>query len=121
VTERHIAKPSARRTGKVQYLGEMPWEAGRLPFEPDAAQCKQEPSKVNDSLVLEIRCHGLPLPAVKQSLCAMRSGSRENFGQHTSAHARRPLLRLPQVKFPLDSDVHVMFSYAVPSTEGTLS
>ena len=35
VTERHIAKPSARRTGEVQCLGEMPLEAGRLPFEPD--------------------------------------------------------------------------------------
>jgi hypothetical protein len=50
VTERHIAKPSARRTGEVQCLGDMPWVAGRLPFKPDTAQYSRDMSKVNGGL-----------------------------------------------------------------------
>src|SRR5256885_14732382 len=37
-------KPSARRAGEVQFLGEMPWEAGRLQSSPtQATWCKTRP------------------------------------------------------------------------------
>src|SRR5436305_4551806 len=43
---------SARRAGKVQCLGEMPWESRATAFEPDAASLTQSAAKVNPAAVL---------------------------------------------------------------------
>jgi hypothetical protein len=37
----------ARQAGKVQYLGEMPWDSRATAFKPDAVYLSQTAAKVN--------------------------------------------------------------------------